>query len=291
MIRDTFIKKIFRLCTFLIITLSIFGCGGSTSGTGGVTVEGRIIELNNRPIEMAKITVVQSGESAVSDSQGNFSINTPFASTLELLIEENEFSVQSKIENIPDNIEAVVVEITVNRQARTTTTETKETRQREKDDDSTDDKSNGNGSSDKGEGSSSSAHSSDDKGGSDDSEESDDKGQSGSNSSSEGDKEDSSKDSSSDNESGDDLDDDSSDDNSNSSEGKEYQLEGLIAAISSSSVTVAGVTFVSTTNSEYRDADGRKTTLSAFTIGTRVKAKGKVRNSITELEKLEVEKD
>ena len=271
------IRKIFSVLVFGIVTIGIPGCGGSTSGTGGVTVEGRLVELNNVPLRAAQITILQSGESAVSDSQGNFTINTPFASAFELLIEDSGFTVQSKVENIPENAETLVIVITVNRKDRSATSETKEIRQRERDDSSSDDQSESEDDSDKEDGSSN-----DDK---DDSN----NGSGGSNN------DDSSNDNSSNNGGKDNGDhnsgDDSSDDHSNPSDGKEYRQEGLISAITSTTVTVNGVTFVPTTKSEYRDRDGKKATLAMFVTGTRVRVQGKLRNGIIELDKLEAEKD
>ena len=286
---NSILKKILGICMFGVILMGISSCGGSTSGTGGVTVEGRLVELNNVPLGSAQITILQSGESTVSDSQGNFKINTPFASVLELLIEDSNFSVQSKVENIPQDAVTVVIVITVNRKDRSATSETKEIRQREREDSSSDDKSNENDNSGKGGGSSSN----DDKGSQGDSDAgSDDKGKGDSNSGSGGDnKDDSPNDNSTDKGDKDKSDDDSGEDNSNSSDGKEYRQEGLISSISSSSITVGGVTFIPTSKSEYRDRDGKKTMLAAFSTGMSVKAEGKVRNGIIELYKLEEEEE
>lgn len=296
------IREIINSIVLLLLILCA-GCGGSTSGTGGVTVEGRVVELNNSPLASAQITILESGESTKSDSEGNFKIVTPFSSAIKFLVEDSNISVQSIIENIPATAETVVVVITVNREDRSASSETKEIREREKDDKAEDDRGDDDSGSDKGKGGSgqsddvnNSNSGADDNNGNQVDKDGEGKGNGsdgmsgGSSGNSGGDHTNDDTGGGSDSQGS--SDDDQSDDgDSDSNEGDEQKQEGKISAISSSSVTVNGSTFVVTPQSKYQDREGKKSSLSSFAVGMLVSVEGKIRNGVLELDKLEAKED
>ncbi len=62
------------------VGLTIAGCGGGSSGTGTTTsrvFEGSILTLGDRPVSDATVTVAGTGDTAVTDNRGRFSLATP----------------------------------------------------------------------------------------------------------------------------------------------------------------------------------------------------------------------
>jgi len=62
----------------LIFAVSMWGCGGGSIGTGGDTrrLEGTLTR-NGAPISNAEVRVDETGESSMTDEQGDFSLPLP----------------------------------------------------------------------------------------------------------------------------------------------------------------------------------------------------------------------
>ncbi|MBN8547725.1 MAG: carboxypeptidase regulatory-like domain-containing protein [Deltaproteobacteria bacterium] len=74
--------ELFLMCSFcvqlalLIFVLSLVGCGGGSEGTGA-SLQGRVSLSQDEPIQGAVVTVAETGQTAITDSQGIFSVNAP----------------------------------------------------------------------------------------------------------------------------------------------------------------------------------------------------------------------
>jgi hypothetical protein len=66
----------------------------------------------------------------------------------------------------------------------------------------------------------------------------------------------------------------------------EVEIEGTISAITSSTVTVAGSTFVTTPSTVYRDG---ATSLASFSVGDRVEVKGRLNSGVLQLVRIKLE--
>lgn len=66
-----------RTCLLAIFLLLLPACGGGSAGTGlggsGASIEGRILQQGT-PISDATVTVIETGDSGTTNSNGNFSI-------------------------------------------------------------------------------------------------------------------------------------------------------------------------------------------------------------------------
>lgn len=61
----------------LVSLLLLVGCGGGSAGTGtGASIEGRVLE-SGQPVAGATVTVLETGDSVLTDADGFFSIPTP----------------------------------------------------------------------------------------------------------------------------------------------------------------------------------------------------------------------
>lgn len=68
------------LLIMLFACAAIGGCGGGSSGTGSSTsrvFEGNILTLGDRPVSGATVSVAGTGDTAVTDNEGRFSLATP----------------------------------------------------------------------------------------------------------------------------------------------------------------------------------------------------------------------
>lgn len=71
------VRQVLLLIGLLVVGL-IAGCGGSTTGTGGIPVSGRVLTSQGEPYAMLSITDTASGASTVTDEQGEYSFIIPF---------------------------------------------------------------------------------------------------------------------------------------------------------------------------------------------------------------------
>lgn len=108
-------KKItLTLCSLpflLALYLLLPGCSGGTTGTGGLGVSGRLVATTGTsggraivavPIPGAKITVVGTNDSDITDDAGNFFIFTEkMDATVTLSIQTSSFNSTYEIQNIP----------------------------------------------------------------------------------------------------------------------------------------------------------------------------------------------
>ncbi|MCB0320931.1 MAG: hypothetical protein KDD60_08390 [Bdellovibrionales bacterium] len=136
---------------FLILSLGLLiGCGGSTTGTGGVSVEGKVLVADAQgtvtPVSNAQVFVTETGDSAVSDANGNYVIVTDKRAAYTLLVEVEEFSATTTITDVPANVSKVKANLRLDRESNTVSGENVEF-EREDSAESTDDNSSAGDSS------------------------------------------------------------------------------------------------------------------------------------------------
>lgn len=103
-----------RALLLILLSMVLISCGGGSEGTGTRTVAGVVKTINATPVSNARVTILQTGDFSITDSSGNFSIETEQTTgniTLEIVTET--FSVEAEVSEIDDAASSVSVEITV----------------------------------------------------------------------------------------------------------------------------------------------------------------------------------
>ena len=112
--------KLVRGFLSLAFPLLLGSCGGNTSGTGGITFEGKVLRTNNQPISMAVVVVLNTGDTATTDAQGSFLIQTNASGELQIEVETSSGRGQTSIKNIPNNSGHVTATLVVDDNANLT---------------------------------------------------------------------------------------------------------------------------------------------------------------------------
>jgi hypothetical protein len=280
----------------LVVAVLLAGCGGGTRGSGGQFYEGFVGDSGGKALSNVMVTLLASGDSATSDAQGRFVIETEgLAGALDVMLEGDGFQATTTTAPVPADAKRVRLTLTVvsvgQRPQVTSTVEVVERTEAEGDsgrgDDGDDD------SRDDDDGGSDDDDDQDDSNGDDGDDVGDDDGRDDSNdddgSSGGDDDQDDSSDDSSGGSSGSGGGSDGSDDDGAPRDGDSKRAEGTISRLSSTSVTVSGVDFLLSSSSDLRDADGNPTSLSSFAVGQKVKARGRYQGGVLVLERLELD--
>ena len=119
------LPKIFRFTALsLLITVLIIGCGGGTTGTGSTGASdfrGRIALDNGTPLSGVEVTVSETGESAVTDENGQFQFEASFTGAeVNLFLETSGLQGTLNLGEIP-NDSIVDVDIVIAIQGNTIT--------------------------------------------------------------------------------------------------------------------------------------------------------------------------
>lgn len=278
----------------LVVAVLLAGCGGGTRGSGGQFYEGFVGDSGGKALPSVTVTLLASGDSATSDAQGRFVIETEgLAGTLDVMLEGEGFQATTTTAPVPADAKRVRLTLTVvsvgQRPQVTSTVEVVERTEAEDDsgrgddgDDDSRDDDDDDGSGDDDDRDDSNRDDVDDDDGRDDSN--DDDGSSGGD-----DDQDDSRDDSSGGSSGSGGGSDGSDDGDAPRDGDSKRAEGTISRLSNTIVTVSGVDFLFSSSSDLRDADGNPTSLSSFAVGQRVKARGRYQGGVLILERLELD--
>lgn len=258
------------LLTVVVLWISGVGCGGSTRGTGGVTIEGRLVAVVSlEPIAGVTVTALETGDSAISDQNGDFVIESEPGVPVSFAIEDSSFQAQVTVSDIPADAEIVTLTIELNRQEKTAQSKPTTVKKRRDKTEVGDDLGSGGDTDD------------DDKG-------PDDNGGSGG--------------------SGgtptptptpgstptgtstpaptatpvpgttptptDSATPTPTPEEEGTPEPARTRVDGLITSVTGNSITVETTLFLVTSSTELRDGDGKGTGISSFTIGTEVRAEG-----------------
>jgi Carboxypeptidase regulatory-like domain len=110
-----------KLCVAIPFLVTALGCGGGSSGTGvpdgfvAKVLTGRVVDESDVPVEDAKITVVETGDTTRTDSSGNFEFEVPKDTDVSLDIEAEGIDATVPVADTPGAETRVDVEISVSR--------------------------------------------------------------------------------------------------------------------------------------------------------------------------------
>lgn len=267
----------------VLVLIGLAGCGGSTQGTGGITVEGRLLEVNGAPIGGATVFEVATGASTTTAGDGAFALEAPSGvPTIELLFQVGAASAQASIP-VPAGTRRVAARFRLDRDRQRVDPEEVEIGSGDDDqgggddDDPIDDDSGPDDDSGSDDGHDSGSGGGDDSGDDDGDDGSDDDGGDGDGSDDDGD-------------GGGDDDGDGGDD-SQKDDGGRIEERGELQSVSANQVVVDGTVFRPVPSTRYRGANGAPVTLGYFSVGMEVKARGIVQGGELILERLEEEDD
>jgi len=99
--------EIFGSLVLLVAFLFLSGCGGGTTGTGGTGSDefaGRIVSISGKPIVSANVVIEETGDSTVSDNNGDFRIETSTVTPKQatLLVETASAHGSVVVDQLPD---------------------------------------------------------------------------------------------------------------------------------------------------------------------------------------------
>jgi hypothetical protein len=107
-------------CTalFVFLTTIFLACGGGTTGTGELVnrnLSGQITDQDSKALSAVKITVLESGDTTSTSSNGQFELSTQVpAGDFNLLIETSDFEKTVKVTNFEANKKDLILDIKVN---------------------------------------------------------------------------------------------------------------------------------------------------------------------------------
>jgi len=100
---------------FMMCVLCSCGDGGGTDGTGVRSYTGTVVNTKNSPVNMASITVAETGDSSMTDTFGAFNIKSSKKSnSATLVIARDNIDTSVVISDIPEATKEVKVAIQVN---------------------------------------------------------------------------------------------------------------------------------------------------------------------------------
>lgn len=283
------IQAILFLCIILLLGF-LGGCGGGTQGTGGIAIEGRLLKTDGTGLPDTTVTVAQTGDSTTTDLNGSFSLTTTVVGDTSLLLENSTLSTEVAIGALSTNAASVRVTISVNEDDNSGAVDEIEIEERD------DDREDGNGGSNSGS--------------NDDDDDDDDSSSSESNDHDDDESEDN--DDGSENEQEDDDGEDDYNDgnessnsgNSGSNNGESENNEsgngnpisscddedptGPISEVSTSSITVGGITFIINTETRIEDANEDPISVGALNTGLLVRVQGECENESLIAERIRI---
>jgi hypothetical protein len=91
-------RKLLIIVVSLCVALSLSGCGGGTSGTGGNDVLARLIEVGGAALTNVQVSVLETGEQTVTNAEGKFELSLPKDKKSTLLFDSDKGSAQAEID-------------------------------------------------------------------------------------------------------------------------------------------------------------------------------------------------
>jgi hypothetical protein len=106
--------KHFLTIIFLAFAFCWIGCGGGSSGTGTKVIGGSVRSEKDQPISGALVTILNNGDSAVTDSQGVFAIESKVEDAeIQLEIQTATFRDTVEVSNTIDDSARIELDVTV----------------------------------------------------------------------------------------------------------------------------------------------------------------------------------
>lgn len=103
---------------FLIV--SIMACGGGTSGTGGDNTsvnlrqfEGTVLDSNKKPIPNVSVTVEETGDTTITDSEGKFEIASEVGQEAVIIFNGPSVNTTVSVANLVDNSKPAQIDVVV----------------------------------------------------------------------------------------------------------------------------------------------------------------------------------
>lgn len=109
-------KKILKI-VWLLSILILSGCGGGSEGTGtNKSISGSLRLEDGTPLTEALVTVLETGDNALSDDQGRFLIETRLDSeTINISVEKDDVIAQTELIGLDTTSSNIMVELTFRR--------------------------------------------------------------------------------------------------------------------------------------------------------------------------------
>ena len=106
--------RLLLISAFLsVVGLFLPGCGGSTTGTGGVSVVGKVLSSSGQPVANANVIVSNTGDSTTTNSSGDFVLKTDYAEKYDFLFATGNRTIKGSITAVPANANKVQVVFTI----------------------------------------------------------------------------------------------------------------------------------------------------------------------------------
>lgn len=110
------IKSIkFVICCLMASLVMTSACGGGTSGSGGRSFQGTVLRASvGTPLQGLKVTVLETGDSDITDEKGFFSIDTDATEdNLTFLLESDDFNGNINVSGLASNTVLIKLEFEV----------------------------------------------------------------------------------------------------------------------------------------------------------------------------------
>lgn len=115
-------KKLTVLFSLFLLGFLISGCDGGTSGSGVKTYQGRITSTNGTPLSNVSVTIESTGDSATTNQQGEFSLNsTASGENVPFIAEAPNFTTRFSVDDVSEESSRVSVNVQIDTEKDTAT--------------------------------------------------------------------------------------------------------------------------------------------------------------------------
>ncbi len=122
------LSAIGKIAAIIGIFLVSQGCGGGTSGTdigGGTKVLGNVKRSNQAPLPEAEVSILETGDSTITDSTGTFELTTTLSdNAITFLVRADNSSLVSESQLIPNQPKEIAVILEFDEMEQVVRTET-----------------------------------------------------------------------------------------------------------------------------------------------------------------------
>jgi hypothetical protein len=121
-------------CIVLFLFFCLSSCGGGTSGTGGVTIDGKVLKPDGSAASEVGVIILESGDSTQTDGNGSFLFENQKRENLTLQFESGDSTAQTRVEGIPTDAKRIGVSCTFDEESSEARTDRVEVKERDDDD-------------------------------------------------------------------------------------------------------------------------------------------------------------